>query len=68
MLALFFIYILDMTPCESFLFAKKWSLKFKKQKKKLNWDSLHARLNSHCESWGYKKKKHKKVKAYKKSV
>ena len=33
MLALFFLYILDMTPCESFLFAKKWSLKFKKKKK-----------------------------------
>ena len=60
-----FVYILGMTPCESFLFAKKWSLKLKK---KLNWDSLYARLNSHCESWGYKKKKHKKVKAYKKSV
>ena len=27
-----------------------------------NWDSLHARLNSHYEAWGYKKKKHKQVK------
>ena len=26
----------------------------------LNWDSLHARLNSHYEAWSYKKKKHKK--------
>ena len=25
-----------------------------------NWDSLHARLNSHHEAWSYKKKKHKK--------
>ena len=25
----------------------------------LNWDSLHVRLNSHCEAWSYKKKKHK---------
>ena len=35
-----------------------------------NWDSLHARLNSywHYEAWGYKKKKHKKSKAYRKSV
>ena len=33
-----------------------------------NWDSLHAKLNSHCEAWGYKKKKHKKIKAYRKSV
>ena len=28
-----------------------------------NWDSLHARLNSHCKAWSYKKKKHKKTKA-----
>ena len=26
----------------------------------LNWDSLHARLNSHYKAWSYKKKKHKK--------
>ena len=32
-----------------------------------NWDSLHARLNSHYEAWSYKKTKCKKVKAYKKS-
>ena len=33
-----------------------------------NWDSLHARLNSHYEAWSYKKKKHKKVTSYRKSV
>ena len=33
-----------------------------------NWDSLHARLNSHCKAWSYKKKKHKKITAYRKSV
>ena len=33
-----------------------------------NSDSLHARLNNHCEEWSYKKKKHKKIKAYRKSV
>ena len=33
----------------------------------LNWDLLHARLNSHNKAWGYKKKKHKKIKAYRKS-
>ena len=33
-----------------------------------NCDSLHARLNSHYEAWSYKKKKHRKVKAYRKSV
>ena len=29
-----------------------------------NWDSFHARLNSHYEAWSYKKKKHKKIEAY----
>ena len=33
-----------------------------------NWDSLHKRLSSHYKACTYKKKKHKKVKAYKKSV
>ena len=28
----------------------------------INWDSLHARLNSHYEVYSYKKKKHKKTK------
>ena len=32
-----------------------------------SWDSLHARLN-HYKIWSYKKKKHKKIKVYKKSV
>ena len=32
------------------------------------WYSLHARLNSHYEAWSYKKRKHKKVKAYRKSI
>ena len=33
-----------------------------------NWDSLNARLNSHYEAWSYKKKKHKQIKVYRKSV
>ena len=33
-----------------------------------NWDSHYARLNSHYEAWTYKKKKHKKIKAYRKSI
>ena len=33
-----------------------------------NWSSLHARLNSHYEAWSYKKRKLKKVKAYRKSI
>ena len=32
------------------------------------WDSLHTRLNSHYKAWSYKKKKHKKIKAYRKSL
>ena len=33
-----------------------------------NQDLLHARLNSHYKAWGYKKKRHKKIKAHRKSV
>ena len=33
-----------------------------------NWYSLHASLNSHYDAWSYKKRKHKKVKAYRKSI
>ena len=33
-----------------------------------NWNSLHARLNSHYEAWSYKKKKTKKITGYRKSV
>ena len=33
-----------------------------------NWYSLHARLNSHYEAWSCKKRKRKKVKAYRKSI
>ena len=34
----------------------------------LNWDSLHARLNSRYEAWSSKKKKLKKINAQRKSV
>ena len=33
-----------------------------------NWDSLYARLNSHYKALSYKKKKHRKIKAYRKSL
>ena len=33
-----------------------------------NRDSLHARLNSHYRAWSYKKREHKKIKAYRKSL
>ena len=29
-------------------------------------ESLHAKLNSHYETWSYKEKKNKKIKTYKK--
>ena len=32
-----------------------------------NWDLLNARLKSHYAAWSYKKKKHKKVRAHRKS-
>ena len=34
----------------------------------LTWESLHARLNSHYRVWSYKKKEHKMIKAYRKSL
>ena len=32
------------------------------------WDSFYPRLNIHCKVWSYNKKKHKKIKAYRKSL
>ena len=34
----------------------------------LTWESLHTRLNSHYRVWSYKKKEHKMIKAYRKSL
>ena len=34
----------------------------------VDWDSLHARLNSHYEAWSYNKITQKKIKACRKSV
>ena len=33
-----------------------------------NWDSPHARLNSHYEAWSYKKGSTKRITGYRKSV
>ena len=33
-----------------------------------NWDSVHARLKSYYKALSYKEKKHKKIKAYRKSL
>ena len=49
------ILTLLLPVCEKLVFLK-------------NWDSLHARLNSHYKAQSYKKKMHKKITAYKKSV
>ena len=35
---------------------------------KKKWNSFHARLNHHYNAWICKKKKYKKIKAYRKSV
>ena len=64
------IFAIYLEKCRNFFFF------FEKKKKKKKWggggggggDSLHAKLNSHYEEWSYKKKNHKKVKAYRKSV
>ena len=45
--------------------GRKWLVDFSFL---FNWDSFHARLNNRYEAWSYKKKKHKKVEAYTKSV
>ena len=33
-----------------------------------NWDSPHARLNSHYKAWSYKKRSTKRITGYRKSV
>ena len=57
---------------DSFLFLLKFILTLREHQKTVNlffnWDSLHARLNSHYKAWSYKKKKHKKIKANSKSL
>ena len=35
---------------------------------KKKWDSLHERLSGSYKAWSYKKKKHKKIKKYRKSL
>ena len=32
------------------------------------WDSLYSKLDSHYKVWSYKKKKHKKIETYRKSL
>ena len=59
-----FLIKISLNGSNTSVFPKRQHMSFFKK----NWDSLHARLNSHSEAWSYKKKKHKKVKAYRKSV
>ena len=49
-------------------FMQKISLKLQKIHFLKNWDSLHAKLNSHYKAWSYRKRKHKKIKAYRQSL
>ena len=69
--ALLFIYLIK-TIRTSYTLKQTWSvfiwLDFLFNINFFNWDSFHARLKSHCEARNYKKKKHKKIKAYRKSV
>ena len=51
-------------PC----FATKQKYNIKVNLFKKNWDSFHARLKNHYKAWNHKKKKHKKIKAYMKSL
>ena len=43
-------------------------LSIKHSKLYINSSCLHTRLNNYYKAWNYKKKKHKKIKAYRKSV
>ena len=48
---------------------KEYEVKTKMvQENFFNWDSFYARLSSHYDAWSYKKKKHKKIRAHRKSV
>ena len=51
-------------PC----FATKQKYNIKVNLFLKNWDSLHAWLKNHYKAWNHKKKKHKKIKAYIKSL
>ena len=70
------IYEIDCSTCQAVYFGEpKQSLKSLSDEHKrffffiiINWDSLHARLNSHYEAWSYKKKSTKKITGYRKSV
>ena len=66
-------YIIILQLCTIIENHDVWFLRYEAQQTIfclfLNWDSLHdARLNSNCKAWSYKKKKHKKIKAYRKSL
>ena len=56
----------DSTAAELARFSDVWHNFFRNFL--FNWDSLHARLNSHYEAWSYKKKSAKKITGYRKSA
>ena len=56
---------------EKKIYLMHWSNEFKKYIYIyifFNWDSPHARLNSHYEAWSYKKRSTKRIIGYRKSV
>ena len=54
--------MLSETCAQMYIYHNSWEISF------FNCDSLHARLNSHYQARSYKKTKHKKITAYRKSV
>ena len=50
------------------IWCNSFHKKFVPRKLFFNCDSLCEKLNSHYETWSYKKKKYKKIKSYRKSI
>ena len=63
---------IEKNQASSFYFKKlhkvPYETAYKRRHFVFNWDSLHARLSSHCKARSYKEKKHKKIKAYRKHL
>ena len=61
-------YVFYFNKYQKYFFLMQKNIKFKILSFFFNWDSLHARLNSHSEAWIYKKRSIKKITGYRKSV
>ena len=65
---IFFFNVFSETVRENFLLKYDLDNRYSLTNHFFNWDSLHARLNSHYETCSYKKENQKRVKGYSKSV